>query len=444
MRVVADHAERGEREALDHDLHAEELHVPAAVLEDHVEQRLEVRVDRIREPDLACARSGCRRRRGAPRRRPGVAAYSLLSRSLHRVDELRGREQRALLAVQELRQRPRERLDVERSCAPSRSSCCRCPSRTAASAARGPSAARDRRRSPTAGPRRRSTARAPPCRRGRAASRASPGSPTCRSRRACASSVSIDGPASVSAACDHGGLLAKVKLISILHWRAAAVKRIVESWLARAPAASHVRRRVLRVAPTPDFRAGARAAQLPGAARRRDRAVRARTATTRSARPRSPQRAGVSVGTFYRYFDDKHEVYLEIVRRTMVAAYRETIERPDAGAVRRPRAPRDDRATRSALLFDHVLAQPAADAQLHGDVAARPAGRRAAPRVRAARGRAARDADRRDHAARRRCRIRRRSRTCCTAPRCSARTASRCTCSPPPSIATARRPRSSP
>ena len=43
--------------------------------------------------------------------------------------------------------------------------------------------------------------------------------------------------------------------------------------------------------------------------------------------PEIAQRAGVSVGTFYRYFDDKHEVYLEIVRRTMVAAYAETIER---------------------------------------------------------------------------------------------------------------------
>src|SRR5512146_973759 len=42
--------------------------------------------------------------------------------------------------------------------------------------------------------------------------------------------------------------------------------------------------------------------------------------------PEIAQKAGVSVGTFYRYFDDKHEVYLEIMRRTMVTAYRETIE----------------------------------------------------------------------------------------------------------------------
>src|SRR5215831_17248806 len=41
--------------------------------------------------------------------------------------------------------------------------------------------------------------------------------------------------------------------------------------------------------------------------------------------PEIAQRAGVSVGTFYRYFDDKHEIYLEVARRTMVSAYRETI-----------------------------------------------------------------------------------------------------------------------
>src|SRR5438045_3773389 len=43
--------------------------------------------------------------------------------------------------------------------------------------------------------------------------------------------------------------------------------------------------------------------------------------------PEIAEKAGVSVGTFYRYFDDKHEVYLEIVRRTMVSAYSETIDR---------------------------------------------------------------------------------------------------------------------
>ncbi|MBA3452618.1 MAG: TetR/AcrR family transcriptional regulator [Deltaproteobacteria bacterium] len=42
--------------------------------------------------------------------------------------------------------------------------------------------------------------------------------------------------------------------------------------------------------------------------------------------PEIAEHAGVSVGTFYRYFDDKHEVYLEIARRMMVTAYAETIE----------------------------------------------------------------------------------------------------------------------
>ncbi|HEY6037775.1 MAG TPA: helix-turn-helix domain-containing protein, partial [Kofleriaceae bacterium] len=43
--------------------------------------------------------------------------------------------------------------------------------------------------------------------------------------------------------------------------------------------------------------------------------------------PEIADRAGVSVGTFYRYFDDKHEVYLEITRRTLASAYADTIER---------------------------------------------------------------------------------------------------------------------
>ncbi len=38
-------------------------------------------------------------------------------------------------------------------------------------------------------------------------------------------------------------------------------------------------------------------------------------------------RAGVSVGTFYRYFADKREVYLEDLRRNLLAAYREVMGR---------------------------------------------------------------------------------------------------------------------
>ncbi len=73
--------------------------------------------------------------------------------------------------------------------------------------------------------------------------------------------------------------------------------------------------------------------------------------------PEIADRAGVSVGTFYRYFDDKHEVYLEIMRRSMVAAYAETIERlTPAHFASRSRADTIKEAVR--LLFEHVLARP--------------------------------------------------------------------------------------
>lgn len=73
--------------------------------------------------------------------------------------------------------------------------------------------------------------------------------------------------------------------------------------------------------------------------------------------PEIAQRAGVSVGTFYRYFDDKHEVYLEIARRTMISAYTETIEglTPSrfVGLARH-----ETIAHTITLLFDHVLNRP--------------------------------------------------------------------------------------
>ena len=71
----------------------------------------------------------------------------------------------------------------------------------------------------------------------------------------------------------------------------------------------------------------------------------------RAARPAS------SVGTFYRYFDDKHEVYLEIMRRKMVAAYSETIERltPEHFV---GRARHETISEACAILFEHVLARP--------------------------------------------------------------------------------------
>jgi AcrR family transcriptional regulator len=74
--------------------------------------------------------------------------------------------------------------------------------------------------------------------------------------------------------------------------------------------------------------------------------------------PEIAQRAGVSVGTFYRYFDDKHEVYLEIMRRTMVAAYKETIDglTPERFLAR---ARHETIAEACRLLFQHVLERPA-------------------------------------------------------------------------------------
>jgi AcrR family transcriptional regulator len=38
-------------------------------------------------------------------------------------------------------------------------------------------------------------------------------------------------------------------------------------------------------------------------------------------------KAGVSVGTFYRYFDDKKQIYVEVARRHLAEAYRQTLSR---------------------------------------------------------------------------------------------------------------------
>ena len=73
--------------------------------------------------------------------------------------------------------------------------------------------------------------------------------------------------------------------------------------------------------------------------------------------PEIALRAGVSVGTFYRYFDDKHQIYLEIARRTFVAGYRRTIA--DLGPARfAGRARHETISETIAILFDHVLSQP--------------------------------------------------------------------------------------
>ncbi|HEY5937574.1 MAG TPA: TetR/AcrR family transcriptional regulator [Kofleriaceae bacterium] len=73
--------------------------------------------------------------------------------------------------------------------------------------------------------------------------------------------------------------------------------------------------------------------------------------------PEIAQRAGVSVGTFYRYFDDKHEVYLEIARRTMISAYSETIE--SLGPERFVGLARHETIRETiAILFENVLERP--------------------------------------------------------------------------------------
>ena len=73
--------------------------------------------------------------------------------------------------------------------------------------------------------------------------------------------------------------------------------------------------------------------------------------------PEIAQRAGVAVGTFYRYFDDKHELYLEVARRTMVTGYRETIE--SLGPERFVGRARHETISETvAILFDHVLSRP--------------------------------------------------------------------------------------
>jgi AcrR family transcriptional regulator len=73
--------------------------------------------------------------------------------------------------------------------------------------------------------------------------------------------------------------------------------------------------------------------------------------------PEIAQTAGVSVGTFYRYFDDKHAVYLDLVRRDLSEVYAATI----AGLTPQRfvgRARRDTIADSVAVLFEHVLRRP--------------------------------------------------------------------------------------
>lgn len=68
--------------------------------------------------------------------------------------------------------------------------------------------------------------------------------------------------------------------------------------------------------------------------------------------------AGVSVGTFYRYFDDKLEIFLEVERRYLARAYQEVMARltPDRFVSKVRRIVIDDAL---GVLLDHVNRSPA-------------------------------------------------------------------------------------
>ena len=112
LRLIADLRERRERQALDQHLHAEVRHVPARVAEDVVEQALQRRRDRVGELELVVQQ---------PRVRLDVArlvdhlrrGVELGVDARHLLHDLRGADQRALLAVQELRQLPGLKVAAE-------------------------------------------------------------------------------------------------------------------------------------------------------------------------------------------------------------------------------------------------------------------------------------------------------------------------------------------
>lgn len=73
--------------------------------------------------------------------------------------------------------------------------------------------------------------------------------------------------------------------------------------------------------------------------------------------PEIAQRAGVSVGTFYRYFEDKQEIYLEVARRMLMTAYRATLA--GLGPANFVGKARHETIVATVdLLFDHVLTRP--------------------------------------------------------------------------------------
>lgn len=73
--------------------------------------------------------------------------------------------------------------------------------------------------------------------------------------------------------------------------------------------------------------------------------------------PEIAARAGVAVGTFYRYFDDKKQVFLEVCRRSLAQGYQRILERltPDhfVGKARRATI-----AEAIDILLEHVAMYP--------------------------------------------------------------------------------------
>ncbi len=105
-------AEGREGEALDHHLHAEVRHVPAAVVDDVVEQHSQVRVDLVLAAELLVEVAG------EDLDVAGLvddlgAGVQLGVVPRHGLDDLGGAQQRALLAVHELAEAPVAALDAE-------------------------------------------------------------------------------------------------------------------------------------------------------------------------------------------------------------------------------------------------------------------------------------------------------------------------------------------
>ncbi len=106
-------AERGERQPLDHHLHAEVGHVPPGVVDDVVEQHPQVGVDLVAAAHLLVEIAGEHLDvAGLVDDLRGGVQLGVVPR--HGLGDLGGAQQRTLLAVEELRQRPLAVLDAER------------------------------------------------------------------------------------------------------------------------------------------------------------------------------------------------------------------------------------------------------------------------------------------------------------------------------------------